>query len=261
MNKKLRYAPLLLLAPLLMGNSPAPYPTFGKYKDVSVSVVSKTTNGTEAYGYTYRYVIEVTNTGTDYVTSDGGLSAKTNIYLNRDIVPNVEALMNSSIFEREAVGPGQTRRFTVVSTTNYSEDDFNEAACTGFTTVDLNVTYENAKIVKNDARSYNLTIGKISNKSDYYYYAAVDVVYQGENRSFIINGDKTNKVVTSVDLDLEQLEIKNIKFYRSSYNTYHPKFSPLDLVIFGIPALFILVIAASIVIPIVIVTRRRKRVK
>ena len=89
----------------------------------------------------------------------------------------------------------------------------------------------------------------------------MDVVYQGENRSFIINGDKTNNVETSVELDLEQLEIKNIKFYRSSYNTYHPQFSPLYLVIFGIPALFILVIAASIVIPIVIVTRRRKRVK
>ena len=63
MNKKLRYTPLLLLAPLLMAKAPAPQPLFDYYDNVQVSIVSQNKKGSEQYGYRYDYVFEVTNKG------------------------------------------------------------------------------------------------------------------------------------------------------------------------------------------------------
>ena len=44
MNKRLLYTPLLMLAPLLMANMPAPFAATDTYGDVSISNVSQTGN-------------------------------------------------------------------------------------------------------------------------------------------------------------------------------------------------------------------------
>ena len=264
MNKKLRYTPLLLLAPLLMANAPAPQPLFDNYDNVEVSIVSQNKKGSEQYGYRYDYVFEVTNKGDCYITIGMG-EAYCTFYTKEDGYQRLTGgPMIDNLFADEATAPGQTKQYKINDETcDFSTYDLSKFGCIALTIRDDAVTYENASLTHKGDKKYQLNIKKITGKGDYYYYGVVDVTYKGEDHSFLFRGEKTSEIGTTSNLDLDQLEIKDIKFFRSKYNTYKPKPHPEEvamyLVAVGIIILMASAVAAAIIVPIVIVKRRKKK--
>lgn len=62
-KEKIALVSLLLILPLLLGNSPAPYPYPREYKDYTATPFVEHLLADE----TYRYTTTITNTGTDYI--------------------------------------------------------------------------------------------------------------------------------------------------------------------------------------------------
>ena len=264
MNKKLRYTPLLLLAPLLMANAPAPQPLFDYYDNVQVSIVSQNKKGSEQYGYRYDYVFEVTNKGDCYIAVGFGEAQCTFYTREGGSQRLIGGPMVDNLFNNEATAPGQTKQYKITDeTSDFSTYDLSKFGCFALTIRDDDVTYENASVTRKGEKKYQLNIKKITGKGDYYYYGVVDVTYKGNDHSFVIRGDKENDFGTTSILDLDQLEIKDIKFFRSQYNTYKPKLHPEEVMMYvvaiGIIVLMVSAVAAAIVVPIVIVKRRKKK--
>ena len=102
---------------------------------------------------------------------------------------------------------------------------------------------------------------------DYYYAVVMDIAYQEKTYSIVLNSqdqDSKGKYYFTANelLDLDKLDIANIRFFRSGYKTYKGGQLISGIIIFIVVCFILFVImglAAAIVLPIVITTARRKR--
>lgn len=213
MNKSVALLGLLIGAPFLMANSPAPFAYTDTYEEVTVS------NFSEAGNFIF---FDLTNTGDKYVC-EGDTMAPIYGYLLRDDGYEYVCRCNpvDHLFENQGLAPGMTERyfFEFDGVIDYSR-------ITGFKTDalrirDENVTYSNPTFTKTGDRVYTFN-AEITGKGDYYYTTVIDVTYDEKDYCFSYSDwrSNANRIETNKELDLDKFEIKDVKFFRSSNNTY-----------------------------------------
>ena len=249
-----------------MGNSPAPRPSYKEYGDINMDIVS-----CNKVADSYNIVFDVTNTGDSYLSYYGG-GAKT-VYFNvmRKESNNYETLqcqMVDALFEKQTVGPKQVIRYATSSAKELTNEELQSFYTYSLDIEDKDIVYSNTKISLNNAetKSYIFTM-KNKGLGDYYYAVVVDIAYQEKTYSIVLNSqdqDSKGKYYFTANelLDLDKLDIANIRFFRSGYKTYKGGQVLQGIIIFIVVCfiLFILMgLAAAIVLPIVITNVRRKR--
>ena len=198
-----------------MANSPAPFAYTDTYEEVTVS------NFSEAGNFIF---FDLTNTGDKYVC-DGDTMAPIYGYLLRDDGYEYVCRCNpvDHLFENQGLAPGTTERyfFEFNGVIDYTR-------ITGFRTEalrirDTSVTYSNPTFTKTGDKVYTFN-AEITGKGDYYYNTVIDATYDGKDYCFTFSYSdwlsNSNRIVTNKELDLDKFEIKDVKFFRSSYNTY-----------------------------------------
>ncbi len=212
MNKRLALTGLLMVAPFLMANSPAPFAQTDTYDEVSISNISQTGNTIS---------FDLTNNGDKYICSGDTMTPIYGTLLFSNSRTRCQCTPIDLLFENQTLAPGATARY-------YTDLSFNLNAdyITGFETyalniIDENVTYSNPTFTKTGDKVYTFA-AEIAGKGDYYYTTVIDVTYDGKDYSFGISDwrNNSNEIETMIELDLSIFEIKDVKFFRSSYNTY-----------------------------------------
>ena len=210
MNKKI-FIPLLLLAPLLVANSPAPSPTEKDYDNIAVTA---TYLSQDQYGV-YHYRLEVENIGEEYA---GIFRYGSFYYGGVSVYPYDD---NAFLFDSEMISPNQTRVFEVCSDRQLDLDNDKFKWVTwAFDNPDTDVTFsDNPTIKLLDDKRYEMEVD-VKNMGDYYYAVVAEVDYDGVNYAFYFSSD--SKIFrTNQDLDLSKITITKLSAYRSSYNRYH----------------------------------------
>lgn len=266
-KSKLIYLPFLFLAPLLMANSPAPFPQQDEYESIEVnySLIENLSDGS------YRYDVEISNYGDYYCVLN-------NIESNHEYDKRLHNF-GGQIFENEMIAPHYIKNYSAIVNSKLDSDLSNEhwtSYC--YANKDENVIFDNVSIKQKSENEYKLS-ATIKNKGDYYYFAIVDASYYGERVSFYVsmNGDMT--FATYEELNLNNFVINNVFAVRSSYNTYKGgKVFGSIFAIFGIfgivgilsgglviaalitigAVLLIALIVTAIVVPIVVVHNKKK---
>ena len=215
MRSKYRYAPLILLAaPFLMANSPAPWATTFEYSEISISEISQTGND-----ITYT----LTNTGDKYISEGPAMAPVFGNFITENGAKHVNVAANfvDQIFTNQGLGPGQSARFVSHMGYNINADYIRGFESYALEERDTNVEFSNVTFTKTGDKVYSL-VSDVTGLGDYYYTIVVDVTYDGKDYCFGIVDDHINNatVETMQDLDLDKFEIKDIKAFRSMYNTY-----------------------------------------
>lgn len=215
MKSKYRYAPLILLAaPFLMANSPAPWATTFEYNEISISEISQTGND---------ITFTLTNTGDKYISEGSTMAPVFGNFITENGAKHVNVVANfvDQIFTNQGLGPGQSARFTTHMGYNINAENIRGFESYALEERDTNVEFSNVTFTKTGDKVYSL-VSDVTGLGDYYYTVVVDVTYDGNDYCFGIVEDRVNNatVETMQELDLDKFEIKDIKAYRSMYNTY-----------------------------------------
>ena len=214
MRKAKNLALLLPILPFLMATAALPSPTASieKYGDISI-------NGTylgpdsEFDPKMYQYELDIENIGSDYaLPSFTHEYSKIYLYLN--------GFSDSYLFSNHLVAPGEHVKFKVKTDKSDNIDDWSkfDIALYSYSIIDEDVSFQNLSFEKTKYGNcyYYVLKGKIEHLSNYYYDLVFDVVYKNEKYSFSYNLYQ-NRMSVSEELELDKLEIKSVKAYRSSY--------------------------------------------
>ncbi len=233
-----------------MANSPAPMPTITKYDDIDVSYTF-IERGEDALVYD----MAITNKGNSF--------ALVSNYLESINPSKYFGYIKGDVFRDECLAPNQTKTFKFLSydpIEDFIQDDTTwSTKCYG--TLDDNITWSNPVIEKNTA--YYTIKADFKNFGDYYYSAIVELMYEDE--IYYIDTQCNNKkylcLYVEQEIDPNDIEVRNITFFRSSYTTYKGgnNIATVIYVFFGLILLGILLIPPAIIIPVSIVSYKRKK--
>ena len=212
MKHKAKFAlSLLFITPLLMSNSPAPYPSTDRYEelDVTYTLLDRVDIGDGALGY--RYQLDALNTGELYAnTRSWNIKIKEG-YLSM----NPEGLL----FDDEAIIPKESKTYYVTLSIELEPED-DTWITNAFSVVDEDVTFANYSIERVQDKKYKLK-ADISGLGDYYYCALVEVTYNEERYAFSVYLNNTDSLISTFEeLELDKLSIDKITAFRSSYQKY-----------------------------------------
>lgn len=212
MNKRLLYTPLLMLAPLLMANMPAPFAATDTYGDVSISNVSQT--GKTIY-------FDLTNNGDKYICEGSSMTPIYGRLIQGDVSYACTCMPIESLFENQGLAPGATARYYTELSYNINTDYLTGFETYALTHVDENVTCTNPVLTKTGDKVYTFN-AEITGKGDYYYATVIDVTYKEKDYCFGFSDwfTNANEIEATEELDLDKLEIKKVTFFRSRNNTY-----------------------------------------
>ena len=241
-----KLALLIPVLPLLMATTALPSPTASieKYKDISISgTYLGTTNQFDPKEY--QYELDIENTGSEHAILSMSYEYST-IYLYYD------GFSNSPLFSNHMLVPGGHEKIKVKTDKSDTISDWSKygIALCHYSILDEDVTFKDLSFKEAKyANGYSFYVleGKINNLSDFYYDLVFDVTYKGEDYSFSYNL-RDDKITTREELDLTQLEIKNVKAYRSSYKKVEEANWALLLVI-AIIAIIAMLFIIFILIP------------
>ena len=260
MRKTKNLALLLPILPFLMATAALPSPTASieKYGDISI-------NGTylgpdsEFDPKMYQYELDIENIGSDYaLPSFTHEYSKIYLYLN--------GYSDSYLFSNHLVAPGEHVKFKVKTDKSDNIDDWSkfDIALYSYSIIDEDVSFQNLFFEKTKYGNgyYYVLKGKIEHLSNYYYDLVFDVVYKNEKYSFSYNLYQ-NRMSVSEELELDKLEIKSVKAYRSSYQKVQETNGVLIVFIFLIIMMliiFLLIPGLIFIIVFLIVKCRRKKI-
>lgn len=212
MNKRFALTGLLMVAPLLMANMPAPFAATDTYGDVSISNVSQTGN---------TIYFDLTNNGDKYICEGDSMAPIYGSLLQGNASYPCTCIPVDLLFENQGLAPGATARYYTELSYNINADYLTGFKTYALTTRDENVTYNNPTFTKTGDKVYTFN-AEITGKGDYYYTTIIDVTYNEKDYCFGYSDwkDKSNEIETAEELDLSKFEIKDVKFFRSVYNTY-----------------------------------------
>ncbi len=237
------------ILPLLMSNSPLPYPTYEKYSSFESNLVSVIGNA-----YTFNIINEGNSKALLFT---GNLNSLNNEYINYE---KIEGLL----FDNEMFLPNEEKTITIhlenPSYYNITETG-NKFVGSIFTVLDENIQPKNFSVSRVNDNTYLLN-GDFGDLSHYYYEGVVDLTYEGKEYSIHIDLDGKRQFKTSKELDLSKLTINKVSAYRSNYNRYEGGkiLKIIGIVFLVCIAIDIFIIPPSIIIPVSIVKyRRRKR--
>ena len=243
-TNKVKYLATLFLFPLLLANSPAPFPKYDNYEDIEVSYTFL-----EVDGRNRLYDLTITNTGDSFAIVSESLSTDDYYFGN---------VSGSGLFENECVAPGQTRIFKLTTTTVL--EDVIEATTKWetryYSIVDNNVSYSNPRVSKNSSQC--VIDANFKNVGDYYYAAVVELKYQSE--TYFVDSKYNGSLRFSIgqDLNPSDIEIQNITFFRSSYHVYMSRLLPFFITYFVIIGAFLVTTITSITVFLIVRNKRKK---
>lgn len=244
--KKKYLLPLLLSVPFLMANSPAPYPDKEKYNQVE-------TTCSFLYEKEGKYFYQVSH----YNKGELYASFNSNNYSNSRI--------DTPLFEDWLLAPNKTESYIISLNgeinTKYIASRYEAMA---YTTLDENATFTQINIVK-EGNDYLLK-AEINGLGDSYNDAVLEIEYEGVDYAFSVslNGKRNVRVSEDKNLDTSKIVIRNAKVYRSLYATYKGGKIITGIIyvfLIAIGLTLVLGIAAAIVIPLAIRSKRRKRIQ
>ena len=253
MKNKKALLSLMCVAPLLMANSPAPYPTRETYKDIDVTI----TKVEDLVDNTTRYQLEIENTGKlygiidyNYIDLSYGDTGSTSLYIHRQ-----------SLFNDELLAPGQSKVYLTETPFKLDKIESPKWSISTYAYPDENVTFSNFVVTESKSTGYYITYD-VKNLGDYYYTYIVDITYDGADYSFEVS-DSSNYFYSVQKLDLSKLQVKSMHAFRSSYNTYKgggyyyqtPE-APLFIVL--IATGLVILLAAAITIPCVVAYKKKQ---
>lgn len=248
--KNFKLLPILAFAPLLMANSPAPMPTITNYDNIDVSYTF-----IERGEDSLIYDMTITNKGGSFALVSNSL---------KSINPSKSyGYIKGDVFRYECLAPHQTKTFKFLSYDSIEDSIQDDTTWSTYCydTLDENVSWSNPVIKQNTA--YYTLKADFKNFGDYYYSAIVELLY--EDDVYYIdakcNGKKYLCLYMEKDIDPKDMEIRNITFFRSSYETYKGGkiIAAAIYIFFGLILLGILLIPPAIIIPVSIVSYKRKK--
>ena len=248
-TKNYKLLPILLFAPLLMANSPAPMPTITNYDGIDVSYTF-----IERGEDSLIYDMTITNKGSSFALVSKFLSINPSRYYG---------YIKGDVFRNECLAPHQTKTFKFLSydpIEDFIQDDTTWSTYC-YDTLDENISWSNPVIKQNTA--YYTLKADFKNLGDYYYSAIVELLYEDE--IYYIDAPYNNNkkylcLYMEKDIDHNDIEVRNITFYRSSYKTRGGRIIATGIYIFfGLILLGILLIPPAIIIPVSIVSYKRKK--
>ena len=247
-NKKRFLLPLLFVTPLLMGNSPAPFPTDEEYGniDVTCSFIKEVEKG-------YQYQIIMNNNGDSYASLSDLRQNGRHIYQSQ-----VDGLLSLS----EYLSPSNSKTYTIVTDYQLNIQDEDVWSTTTFAIKDEGVTFKNSSIVKSGDLGLKLK-SDISGLEDHYYSAIVDFDYEGTNYALEFHLKSSQTVYINEDIDVSKITINKITAFRSSYHTYKVNWKNALIVLIPIIAIcvFLFLVVPAITVAIVVVANQNKKKK
>ncbi len=235
----LKYLPLLMMSPLLVANSPAPYPSSSCYDDIKVDCKFDA-----MWDLGRHYNVTIENTGDNYVLLSEGFYEDGGLHFSTSISP----------FKKGVIAPHKTIASGFVSKT---EDDFEDENIVWHAHVydvkDENATFSDFAVKESRQNSYSITF-KSKGVGDYYYALIVGLEYDGEE--YFIECDYSAKSKNSSGfntynpIDLDKLEVKSVAAYRSNYKANKGWGSML--IIFALVLSGVLLIPPAIIVPIIL---------
>ena len=203
----------ILALPLLMSNSPMILPSYEtNYQDVAVSC---THEGTYELADNYtkeKYLFTIENQGDLYPRMFK------NIKLNNEEIPYTYAL-GDNLFTEEVVPLGETKTYAIITNEKLPlNDGTNRWGFEAMNTLDEDVSISDYSIYEGNKKSYTIE-GEIDGlKGTLEYSAIVDVTYKGVRYAFetdVYRSGKLGTIYATKELDLSELTIDSIKFYKS----------------------------------------------
>lgn len=248
--KNFKLLPILAFVPLCMANSPVIRPSTANYDDIDISYTF-----IERVNDSLIYDMTITNKGDSFALLYGHLRS-VNPYKNYGGI-------RGDVFTDECLAPHQTKTFKFL--TDDPIEDFIRDDTTWSTDcydiLDENVSWSNP-FIEQDTYYYTLK-ADFKNIGDYHYSTIVELLYEGDvyyvdapcnNRKYLrLNMEK--------DINPNDIEVRNITFFKSSRETYKggKTIAIVFYVFFGLILFGILLIPPAIIIPISIVSHKRKQ--
>lgn len=240
MRKTKNLALLLPVLPFLMATAALPSPTASieKYSDIAISGTYLGPTG-QINPNMYEYELDIENIGSENAILSLTYEYST-IYLTYD------DFSGSPLFSKHLLAPGKHGKIMVKTDHSSIINDWSKYGITlySYSIVDEGVSLKNLSFEKtkySNGYYYYVLKGEIKNVSDFYYDFVFDVVYKGEEYSFSYNLHQ-NSISVREELDMDELEIKNVKAYRSSYQKAQETNGALVAFIFFVVLAFIIII-------------------
>ncbi len=203
----------ILALPLLMSNSPMILPSYEiNYQDVAISC---THEGTYELADNYtkeKYLLTIENQGDLYPRMFK------NIRLNGKEIPYTYTL-GDNLFSNEVVPLGETKTYAIITNEKLPlNDGANSWGFEAMNRLDEDVSVSDYSIYEGNKNSFTIE-GEIDGlKSGLEYSAIVDVTYKGVRYAFetdVYRSGKLGPIWPTKELDLSELTIDSIKFYKS----------------------------------------------
>ena len=247
--------PIIMMAPLLMANSPAPFPNYEEYSSVEVQAQKLA----DLADNTSRFQLDIKNVGENYAF----LPYKQIECASKKNGSYYFEAYRQSLFDNEAIAPGKTQVYFVET---FVELDKLEEPTTWYLSAyslqDTNVTFSNFNVTKIDKKQYQLSY-KADGLGDYYYAYIIDATYKEKEYSFVLDFYGSSYFYTAEELDLDKLTISGIHAYRTSYNTYKGGYAvnkkEIIPVVVIVAVSLVVALALGITIPCVVVYRKKRK--
>ena len=246
---------VMMTMPLLMANSPAPFPNYEKYSSLEVQVQKVV----DLVDDTYRFQLDIKNVGENYAF----LPYKQIECASKNKGSYYFEAYRQSLFDNEAIAPGKTKVFFVET---FAELDKLEEPTTWYLSAyslpDTNVTFSNYSVKKINKKEYQLSY-KADGLGDYYYAYIIDATYKEKEYSFVLDQYGSSRFYTTEELDLDKLTISGMHAYRTSYNTYKGGYA-VDMkdvapIVVIVAVSLVVALALGITIPCVVVYRKKRK--
>jgi len=260
MNNKIKLFPLLMMMPLLMGNSPARQPSTAEYTDVDIYVNYVGVDKSKTTEDNVKYDIKVKNVGSKYIIP----SQQPVRFYNPESYDTyyLDFEPTNQVFAYQAIAPGQEGNYIT-----YTNQYFNFAQRYDVSFDVYQYLVEEADFtgasIKKDFKNNNTYILKVDNSKvpDLNLALLIDVEYKGDDLSFYMNFDNRSRTFTTLEeLDLNQLKIKNITAYRETMGSSSYRTST-NFILMMILIIFFAITLTAILVPTLITAARRNKSK
>lgn len=247
---------LVLLLPLLMANSPAPYPLPNDYTSFTNTAFVETQ---DPITYKYTYTTTITNIGTQFVPIED-----INIYDDTNIVGDY---YNSSL-SGDILRQNESREITFTYNTQIAAPNLKvkayQAPATG-------ITYENIReFTKTESSEATTRLGRTAYKytfladvtglkTNVFYQAVVTYKYAGNTFTGSIPRYSDFGFYSDVDMNFADIEIVEINFIQGRESGISNFINALVRFFLIVGGLILLAIIVPLIILTVVLVKRKKR--
>lgn len=204
------------------------------------------------------YEIEVKNVGSSHIAPFTTVpfladSTKRTYYL--------ELEQTNQIFKDQAIAPGKAEKYYTYVDSSFSFAQRFDATFACYSHPFYDVDFSGAEI-KNDYKHAKQYVLKVDNDKipEYNLALFIDVTYKGEDKSFYMYFNSTNRTFkTNDELDLNELTIKKITAYKEQEKSTGNSCASTNTTLWILLCVFFTLILSAILTPVIITSARKSR--